>query len=276
MRFLIYILIILILGSCNQGNDSDENILTQEFNILKYVKDPHKKDTTCIYEIERAKKDINNGKIVFSENFGFGNKEFRYFKELKELCKQNGLEYSYDLIGCVQYNNQTQGCYTAYMDIVIAEKFGEDFKIKLHQKADSLFLVRAKLENKIVQYWDCDERPRLPDETKRTNDYLTSISISKPDIKENKEEYGGWPFFDIGFIIEKDSSISDYYISNFVPQLEENEKYKDELFKIAIDYIEENYSVWVPGKIKDVLVRTDNNVRIFLEKEKNKHHITQK
>ena len=37
----------------------------------EYINKPNKEDTTCISEINEAKKDIQNGKIVFCSPVGF-------------------------------------------------------------------------------------------------------------------------------------------------------------------------------------------------------------
>tara|TARA_R110000737_G_scaffold306935_1_gene314747 strand:- start:2491 stop:3300 length:810 start_codon:yes stop_codon:yes gene_type:complete len=246
-----------------QKNDIDVYKLPER---IQYVNNPNSNDTLCISEIERAKEDIDNGKIVFTQSAGFLFGDIRYETELRELCKENGLVFEFDLIGCVVFEHQTQGCYGDYMDKVIIDKYGIDFKENLHKEADSLFLSRTQSENKIVEYWDCDERPRLPNENKRTSDYIPSITVDSLDIKEKKGNYGGWPFFDLGFTVEKDSTISGFYSRNFVAQLEENEEYKNELFEIAVTHIKTKYSTWVPGKVNGVPVRAKNNVRIFIKK----------
>ena len=255
------------LNACSQNTTSNKMKNQEIPDRIIYVSNPNDKDTLCISEINRAKKDIENGKIIFTQSAGFLFGEIRYENELRQLCKENELTFDFDLIGCVVFEGQTQGCYGDYMDKIIIEKFGIDFKEKLHKQADSLFLVNADLNNKVVQYWDCDERPKLPSENERTSDYLTTIKVKDVNIEKDESEYGGWPFFDLGFIVEKDSTINGFYISNYVAHLDKNEKFKSKLFEIAVDHIKKIYPVWNPGKIDGVSVRTDNNVRIFFEKE---------
>ena len=267
MKYLLILLTFISLGACSQVNQKSSMSEREIPERIQYVMHPKAGDTICNSEIERAKKDLERGKIVFTQKAGFLFGEIRYESELKELCKQYGLVFEFDLMGCMAFEGQTDGCYGDYMDKVIIDKYGIGFKETLHKKADSLFLVRTLSENKPVQYWDCDERPRLPSEKERTSDYLPSIVVDKPDIIENLSNGSGWPFFDLGFIVEKDSTISGFYIRTFVAQLKQNEKYKDELFEIAVNYLKTNYPTWVPGKIKGIPVRTDNNVRIFITKK---------
>ncbi len=263
MRYLIISLIFLTNAVFAQD---DKAILNYETEKHKYVLNPDSSDLLCIDEINRAKEDISNGKIVFTQQVGFIFGFLRYEDELKLLCKEEGLYYEVDLISDDIIEGQIQGCYGYYMDNFISENYGNDFKAKLHKKADSLYLVNVNKQNKAVEYYDCDERPRLPNESKRTTDYIQSIKITEPNIQKQEGEYGGWPFFDLGFIVEKDSTITSFYINNYVAKHNENEKYKNELFDIVVKHIKENYPIWVPGKILGTPVRTDNNVRIHIMK----------
>lgn len=267
MKYLSIIFTLISFNACSQGKQNNDIDVLELPERIQYVNSPNPNDTLCISEIERAKIDIENGKIVFTQSAGFLFGDIRYETELRELCEQNELVFDFDLMGCVVFEGQTQGCYGDYMDKVIMDKYGIDFKDNLHKKADSLFLSRTQLENKLVKYWNCDERPRLPRETKRTSDHIPSITVDNPDIKEKKGNDGGWPFFDIGFIVERDSSTSGFYSSNFVAQLEENEKYKSELYEMAVKHIKTKYPIWVPGKVGGFPVRTENNVRIFITKK---------
>ncbi len=275
MKHLQYILVLILISVCSypskivcQDEKSDKTFNEHELpERIRYVSNPRPTDTLCISEIERAKKDLSNGKIVFTQEVGHSFGHIRYENELKQLCEEMGLAYDTHLIGCFYIEGQTKGCYGRYMDKVIIEKFGIDFKEKLHKKADSLYLSNVNSQNITVQYYDCDKWPKLPNEAKRTNDYLPSIKVKNIDIEENKSENGGWPYIDIGFIVEKDGTISGFYMESFNPELEKNEQYKDELYRIAVKHIKKNYPIWIPGKVIGVPVRTDNNVRIYFVKE---------
>ncbi len=267
MQYFVFILTILFLSSCSEKSNVNNISEKQSLPLFNsYINNPKETDTLCINEIERAKKDLKQGFIVFTQSVGFGTGQLRYEKELNELCKTKGLVLGVDMIGCVIMRGQTQGCYGDYMDKIISEKFGDNFKQKLHIKADSLFLANCITQNKVVKYWDCDERPRLTSEKERTSDELPSIEVTDIDIIKDESDNGGWPFFDLNFVVELDSSINKFDYSNYVAELNQNEKYKDKLFKIAVSYLKNKYPVWVPGKIKGIPVRTSNNVRIHFEK----------
>ncbi|MCH8555611.1 MAG: hypothetical protein LAT76_10660 [Schleiferiaceae bacterium] len=263
-KYLQILLILVVFTAFSQNHPIDTLQMAQR---IQYVSNPNPLDTLCIAEIQRAKKDIENGKIVFAQPFGFLFGSIRYEKELRQLCRQKGLQFEFDLIGCLVLEGQTQGCYADYMDKVIFYTYGIDFKAILHKQADSLFLFRTVSKNILVDYWICDERPRLPHEKNRTSDYLPSIVVDSLPILKKSGEFGGWPFIDLGFIVEKDSTLSGFLLNNFVAQLEENEKYKNELYSIAVSYMNTSYPIWVPGSIAGVPVRARNNVRLFFKKE---------
>jgi hypothetical protein len=263
VRYLLLILLALSLLACGQNKDE----LIYQSELHKYVLSPNRSDSLCLNDKKRAQEDIANGKVVFTQEVGFGYGEIRYEEELKYLSEKAGLVYDIELFSDVEFEGQTQGCYALYMDNYISAKYGAKFKSQLHRKADSLFIENVIAGNKIVEYWDCDQRPRLPEESERTNDYIPSINVSELEIKENKTEYGGWPFIDLGFTINTDSTISNFKIGYFNAQLQENQKYQTELYNIAVKHIKENYPIWVPGTLWEMPVRTNNNVRIYFTKE---------
>ncbi|KXX71142.1 hypothetical protein [Flammeovirga sp. SJP92] len=261
MKYILILLALISLSACIQDNKNEQR------NRLEYVIHPNPDDTLCISEIERAKRDIENGKIVFTQTAGFLFGFITYEAELRDLCKLNGLEFDYDLRSCVVYEGQSEGCYGDYMDKIIIDKYGIDFKENLHKKAESLYQISNQLEDEIVQYLDCDIPPRLPNETKQTSDYNLTVTVNRPNIKEKKENYGGWPFFDIGFTVEKDSTMSGFHSIKFMAKLKENKKYKDELFEIAVKHIKAEYPIWIPGEADGKQVRSDVNVRVIITKK---------
>ena len=274
MKKTFRILIILtVLYSCSEQKketivDKEKTELIQGepiFNLVAYVANPEPNDEWCISDIKKAKADIEKNGVVFTQAVGFLFGYERYEDELIKLCEEKGLKYKTDLIGCVVVEGQTQGCYGAYMDKVLIDKYGKDFKKEMHKKADSLFLVNAIKKNIAVDYYDCDEPPKLPN---RYNRYgIPNLTVTTIDIQKDKSEFGSWPFFDVGFIVERDSTISNIHINSYVAGLESNEKYKEQLFELVTENIRTKYPNWVPGIINGVQVRTDNNVRVYLVRE---------
>ena len=269
MKRLLILMLLLVAFSGWAHNLVRETKTTKKYpQEIEYVMHPNPKDTLCRSEVVRAQKDVAKGKIVFSQPVGSLTGEIRYEEELQFLCKQYRMEYGHEVWSDCVSDNETQGCYGSYMDKVIIDKYGIGFKKKLVRQADSLFLVHVQFGEKVVKYWNCDERPKLPKESKRTDDLIISLVVSNLDIKKKEGEYGGWPFMDIGFVVELNGKLSTFYSGYFAPQLTTNAKFKDQLCLLAVDYIKKHYPVWVPGKIKGIPVRTYNNVRVFFEKRR--------
>jgi hypothetical protein len=70
-----------------------------------------------------------------------GTFEFRQEKQLRELCNSTSLLFDYELFSCVGVSGQTSGCYGLYMDKIIAQKFGKNFKENLLKSADSIYIA---------------------------------------------------------------------------------------------------------------------------------------
>ncbi len=261
MRNLLFVfLLFTILYSCGDNvGPLNAGLNTDSQDYYEYIKNPNPSDTTCLAQIKRAKKDVKNGKIVFNHPVGLGFGMLRYEEELKEVCKEYGLEYEVELVSCVVFEGQTQGCYGHYMDMVLSNKYGADFKSKLHRKADSLFLFNVLQDEIPVRYWFCDNEPK-PILTGQN--YLeTTIEVSDLDFR--RTELGRtWPAMDLSFIIERDGSISKFYTNNYIARDKHNKKYIDQLFNIGVEHIKSNYPKWKPATIKGISVRTDHNVRL--------------
>lgn len=273
-KYISLFLSVIILSCNNSQNSSNtpkqiiednisdlqiENKLTEEFT---YIKNPNSSDKTCISDIEKAKTDIQNGKLsIVYTNYEVAN--MRYENFIKKLCNEYGLIFKIDFINDVITENQTQGCYKSYMDKVIADSLGLNFKNNLENKADSLYLSTLLRENHAEWYFRCDTKPK-PILNKRK--YLeTTLTLKDLDIKQNPKG-NVWPSVDIEFIIELDGEITNIESNNFIPKLPHNEKFKETLCKIGVNYIEENYPKWEPGKIRETNVRTRNNVRLTFVK----------
>lgn len=255
--------------SCSDPKKSNKNVIDKqtgeqklEYQIserLSYVMNPELTDSLCKSDILRAKSDISAGKLIYVQEAGLGFGFKRYETDLKKLCKEQGLEYEVDLIGCVVFEGQTQGCYGAFMDKTLIDKFGSDFKENLNRKADSLFLIRIIEEQIPIHSWDCDEKPKPILVNKK---YLeTTLDIPNLNLKRT-EIAKTWPAIDLSFIIEKDGTISKFYSDNYIPNLKHNEKFKSQLYNIAVKYVQDNYPNWETGKIRGTSVKTDHNLRI--------------
>ena len=243
------------------GQEDYNGIINYYDYISDYINKPKKKDTTCIAEVNKAKKDIENGKIVFCSPVGFLFGMLRFEDELKEVVESYGLEFKIDLISDCVFKGQTQGCYGAYMTQYIENKFGKDFREKIYNEADSLYIVNVISRNKVVDYWDCDIGPHILGE-KTERDYTKTLYIDSLQIPI---DCSMTILMDINFIIELDSTTNSYRVSNKVLGTKQNETYYKDLLEFSILELKK-IDNWCPGQLKNSNVRTRQNVRIYITK----------
>lgn len=259
LKYILPILLLLPVKSIGQG-------VSYEF---EYLDNPNIADTLCINEINQAKKDIQKGNLKFIMPI---RDETRYEQELEQLCEKFGLKFEYGYLGCMVYEGHTDACYEAFMDKVLAERFGSKFKEKLNKTADSLYYVNVR--NDTIKYFYCDLEPKhdkiYPGLGIATNVSLNVKSKRKEWVSDGKDFYAIYdPFMDIEFTIDKSGTISNFNLIDFVPQLYENLEYKNDLFEKAIDEIESNYFTWTPGSINGKKVNTYYTLRVRFKKDAN-------
>lgn len=263
MRNITTLILTFLLFACGQKNPEDKKaevvlIDRPENRLEKYIQKPATTDSMCIIDIAKAKNDIANGKIVFGTPMGFGTHRLRQEKQLRELCKTYNLIFDYEMFGCVVYEGQTEGCYGAYMDKAIEDKYGKGFKEILLNKADSILLSN----NDTIAYYLCDKRPQIPGK----DDYETTLEATVPEklskqLKADKE--GDLPFMDIGFYIDKSGNASGYFLNYFMDaDSKSNQKFKDELFKVGVEQLKA-IKHWETGIVSGQKVNTENNVRVY-------------
>ena len=263
MRNIAILILTFILFACgqNKSNDKSTGIVTidrPENQLEKYISNPATTDSMCLKDIAKAKNDIANGKIFFSTPMGFGTHQLRQEKQLRKLCKTYNLLFAYEMFGCIVYKGQTEGCYGAYMNKAIEDKYGKGFKEILLAKADSNLLAN----NDTIAYYLCDKRPQIPEK----DDNETTLQAKEPEklskqLKADKE--GDLPFMDIGFYIDKSGNASGYFLNYFMDaDNKSNQKFKDELFKIGVEQLKA-IKHWETGIVNGQKVNTENNVRIY-------------
>jgi len=255
-------LIMTLLIACGQNNrknlSSEMSRENFENKRLEYINHPSENDSMCIKDIEKAKRDISKGKIVFCVPMGFGTFHLRQEAQLRQLCNKYNIVFDYELFSDVIITGQTQGCYGAYMDKMITDKFGLDFKQKLLAKADSILIA----SNDTIEYYLCDKRPQIPgrDDNEITIEATVPIKLSKQLIADKE---GDLPFMDIGFYIDKEGNASDYFLNHFYDANNKtNHKFKDELMRIGIKELKA-IKRWETGIVNGQKVITENNVRIY-------------
>jgi hypothetical protein len=228
--------------------------------LAKYIKNPPESDTTCISEINEAKMLVEDGMIFFCYPMGFSH-ELRQEKHLKKLCKQYGMMFYYEYFSDIVRIGQTRGCFGAYMDKVIAEKFGAGFKQKLLDQADSIMLA----VNDTVPYYSCDKEPERYDINNKRYESESLIARMPEELRKQlkADKYGDFPFMDIGFYIDKEGNTSGYFLNNFnYKGFQSNKNLKDELFDLGVEQLKEIKN-WEPGIVNGQKVITEHNVRVY-------------
>lgn len=234
--------------------------------LQKYIDNPCPNDSSCKEDILKAKAEIEKGQIKFLMPMSLGTLKVRQEQQLRQLCNSTGFIFDYELFSCVGVRGQTSGCYGLYMDKIIAQKFGKDFKEYLLNRADSIYVA----SHPTVYYTNCDTLPRLYGKDIHESTEM-DVAINKELLNKLKvSKYGYYPQVDIGFYIDTAGIPSNYFLSQFIiyDDIKQNNKFKTELTKIAFDYIQQ-FKLWKPGIILNQKVKTEYNVRIsFIKADK--------
>ena len=258
MKYLIVLILIPFISYGQQTSNDYES------RLMRYILNPEESDSLCIKEISRAKSFVERGEIVFCILYPHLSSPLtkRHEKYIRELCKKNNLFFDYEHVSDIIYEGQTQCCFSAYMDKIIADKFGANFKNRLLAQADSMLLAA----NDTITYWLCDKWPRILGQNVRDTHYETNLSAKIPEklgqqLKAKND--GRLPFMDIGFYIDKDGNASNYFLNYFL-DWKTNQEFKDELFNLAVEKIK-TIQQWETGIVAGQKVNTKNNVRVHFE-----------
>jgi hypothetical protein len=269
-QFLLLSIILFCTISCIQQNTKPEiekvevvKLPTINNQNQKYLLNPPKTDTLCISDIERAKKDLIKYEKLFIKTICLGCKAKPYEAEIEEVLKKRNIKLVIEDIGCVGYEGQTQGCYSGFIELKMKEKFGVEYFNDIEKEAEKIFIDNIDKENKVVSVFDLDDKeiPKIMSpKIYIASDYYTTMKVDLPIKIDTYKSL----FVDITFIIEKDGTISNLSISNWVNDAI-SEKFKTELIDYALKTLKQDYNRWRPGKYKGIIVRTKNTLRINFE-----------
>jgi hypothetical protein len=248
--------------------DSFLYFLKSKEELIKYIDTPCPNDSTCKEDILKAKAEVQRGIIKFLMPMSLGTLDLRQEYQLRQLCDSNGLIFDYELFSCLSSSGQTNGCYGLYMDKIIAQKFGKDFKENLLKKADSILSE----SNKRIYWRLCDTKPTIPGKDMWQSCELGAVIDKKLFEKLKSQKLGlgyvNWPTITIGFYIDKNGSPSGYFLSQFdeVNQ-KSNLEYKSQLYKIGLALVKQQ-NKWNPGQVCGRAVNTEMEVTVSFIPEK--------
>ncbi|MET3028736.1 hypothetical protein ABXT06_18805 [Flavobacterium sp. UW10123] len=270
--FTLFVFFFLII-SCKKNIEVSNVSTLDTTKIVKplppldyeqYLKNVPKTDSLCNGEIERAKKDLSKYDGVYVQTICFGCDFKPYEEEIKEVLRKRKFKLGIQDIGCVRYEGQTVGCYSAYINLKMKEKYGENYKSDIENDATKILIKNISLNNKIISIYDLEqnEKPKIVDpKIAIENDYYTTI---KTDLPINRKSMHSL-FTDINFIVEKDGTISNLKETNWVNEKGIDEKYKQDLVNLAINTLQRDYNNWKPGTYKGTKARVENTLRISFE-----------
>lgn len=255
MKKLILILLYTLanLSSCGIDNES-KTLRNSKVDRSRLVNIPAKYFTDfnneeCKEQMDSAKNDINNGKLVYKGNSGWH--IVRYDDELEELLLSQGIEYIDNGPNCTL----EQECYEYYMDSIISQKFGKEFIRDIEQRADSLFLSRWK--TKAYQSWDIDKSPFYKE---GDAEIYIEDRIKFPEKWDTIPMKFKRQFVTIDVHIDNNGKLAKWEFHEFYNLKESNEQFLPQIKK-QINQIMKDMSEWEPGK----LVGKDVNSIIWLD-----------
>jgi hypothetical protein len=267
----IFLVILFFAISCKKDSNKKVDVKKTEtvklvFNNSedpKYLLSPPKSDTMCGNDVERAKRDINKYHKLFIETICFGCRSKPFNTEIEEILKKRKIKLVIEDIGCVGFEGQTQGCYSGYIRLKMKEQYGENYFSEIEKEAESIFIKNIIENNKVVSIYDLEdkEKPKIISrEVYIDGDYYTTIKANLPVKIDSYKSL----FADITFIIEKDGTINNLSVSNWVNDAVD-EKFKKDLIATTLKTLKEDYNHWNPGKYKGNLIRTENTLRVNFE-----------
>lgn len=267
----IFLVILFFAISCKKDSNKKVDLKKPETRTIifnnssnpKYLLNPPKSDTLCSNDIERAKKDINKYHKLFIKTICYGCRSKPFDTEIEEVLKKRKIKQAIEDIGCVIFDGQTQGCYSGYIDLKMKEQYGENYFSEIEKEAENIFIKNIIEKNKVVSIYDLedDEKPKIINrKVYIEGDYYTTIKSNLPIKIDSYKSL----FADVTFIIEKDGTISNLSVSNWVNNAVDK-KFKKDLINTALKTLKEDYNHWHPGKYKGNLTRTENTLRISYE-----------
>lgn len=270
---ILLIIFFSILFSCNNKNNSIDDSTLDDRNIIEYehieyrnedinyLKNPDRNDTMCINAVEKAKSDFETYEGVFTHSKCYECPNQPFLNEIKKIISKRKFKLHINEEICVTYQNQTEGCYTSYVKYLMEQKFGKNYYQEIVDQAEHNFFKN----NSVADFYDLNykDSPKFINQNiSLLNDGIMPIIHTNLnlDFEPNKVMY-----ITLKFIIEKDGTISNIELDDWINQYPNNEKYKLKLFDIAKEELIEKYNKWTPGKISGQNVRTMNYLRAYFK-----------
>jgi hypothetical protein len=229
-----------------------------------------KTDTTCLQELEAAKKDFKEGKLIYCSNSGFFG--LRCKKEMVELLAPYNitLEYAYPV--CIRFEGQTEHCYYYFMQDQIENKYGKTFIDSLLYIADSMYI--SKHLDDTYDYTQWDEGPLFPGDKKTDQPNLINHCglqaefeklVQYPDAYEYKADSTSIAMVNVYLKVDEfgnaKAKIADFIFWNSKTKKDDfNKEVCKPFAKIILTRIEK--TKWTSAKIKSFNVKSESELFI--------------
>lgn len=251
--FIFFLLII----SCNRNKavvtEAQPKIITVKIPKYNYGYDTT--EARCKFDLDRAKKDYKNGKLVFS-NFGLLVKSR---DEIEEILNKKGIGFKPLGENCTGLSN----CYGYYMDSILKQKFGKNFFEDLKKEADKLSQSRWK--TKVYNYEEVDSPAVYPG----TSDVVYLQEITTKMFKRpigwdsGKMENNESESVSIEIIVDSNGKSiipeKDYFRYNLKKSNLKHLKYlKKEIRRVVNDL-----KLWKPAVMNGHKVKSDEYIDVY-------------
>lgn len=268
----IIILISLINFSCEkQVKDKISNDEIELFEIeipnpksidSLYLKNPLLSDTLCINDIKKAKLDLDTHKGIFT-CYSCSNEPFH--EHLRKIIDKKGFKLNIEDTECVMYKNQTNGCYSGYVDLVMKKKYGINYYQKIIDEAKEKLIIDLIENDSIIDFYKLQdfEKPKLKHSNSELMniDYTGPIKFNKPLNHDNKTPM----YVSLQYIVEKNGEISNLKIKNVEYGNIKNQSYKSSLIISAKNEFNRNYSKWIPATYESYKIRSLNTLTVYFK-----------
>jgi hypothetical protein len=255
-------LLLVSVLSCSRSNSIEDNV--------------HPSDVECKKELNKARIEINSGKLTYCNYTGnIIYRPLRCAEEMESLLAKKNIAYVNEGSPCIVQENRNYHCYCELMQEKIEEKYGKKMIDSLLFIADSLHVLKKLDEiyyqGSLAGTWDkpalfpgdthynetnhaglqkaFDEKIKYPKGytfTKEDNINILSVTV---DVDRE------------GKAIIADSYISYYNIATKAGDY--NKQYWKYIKGVAFHLIQDTR--WKPATIKNVNVNSKSSIYIYLK-----------
>jgi len=240
MRYIIAFSILTILLGCSSKLEQEETVDSD--------------DLICSYETTIAIELLKNDTLQFI----LINEFPRYERELNQLLIKSNIQLH--LIGSMHGEGY---CQKVVMDSVINERYGSEFRIKIENEADSLFLESNR--DSIFSGQHLDKRPTLSSNSGANGqDEIIKILNQKHLLNDSLELISNVveaPYFVVRFTVSKDGTSSNAKITE--RNSTSNYTYLEGIILNEINGL----TNWSAGQIRNESVSSAIDVAIAVKKK---------